>query len=114
VLLAHAPREVQERVLAGPLERFTPATVTDPARLRSMLAEVRRTGTAVLPGHLHPEAAGVAVPVRDRTDAVVAALSVIVPNDGSAHQRVPLLQAAARGIGRGLGSPAAGTSSLTG
>ena len=41
-------------------------------------------------------------------DAVVAALSVIVPNDGTAHQRVPLLQAAARGIGRGLGTPAAG------
>ena len=114
VLLAHAPREVQERVLTGRLERFTPATVTDPGRLRSMLAEVRRTGAAVLPGHLHPEAAGVAVPVRDRADAVVAALSVIVPNDGSAHQRVPLLQAAARGIGRGLGTPAAGTSSLTG
>jgi DNA-binding IclR family transcriptional regulator len=111
VLLAHASREQQERVLAGRLERFTPHTVTDPARLRTLLAEVRRTGAAVLPGHIHEEAAGVAVPVRDRTDAVVAALSVIVPNDGTAHLRVPLLQAAAHGIGRVLSS---GARSLTG
>jgi DNA-binding IclR family transcriptional regulator len=116
VLLAHAPRELQERVLAGRLERFTRSTVTDPARLRALLAEVRRTGAAVLPGHVHEEAAGVAVPVRDRTDAVVAALSVIVPNDGTAHLRVPLLQAAAHGIARVLGAAPAspGTRSLTG
>jgi DNA-binding IclR family transcriptional regulator len=117
VLLAHAPRELQERVLAGPLERFTPHTVTDPARLRTLLAEVRRTGAAVLGGHVHEEAAGVAVPVRDSGDAVVAALSVIVPNDGQAHLRVPLLQAAARGVRRTLGTaggPAPGDRSLTG
>jgi DNA-binding IclR family transcriptional regulator len=107
VLLASAPRELQERVLAGPLERFTAATTTDPARLRTLLADVRRTGAAVLAGHLHEEAAGVAVPVRDRQDAVVAALSVIVPNDGQARLAVPLLQAAARGIGRALAGPAA-------
>jgi DNA-binding IclR family transcriptional regulator len=117
VLLAHAPRELQERVLAGRLERYTPHTVTDPARLRALLAEVRRTGAAVLAGHVHEEAAGVAVPVRDARDDVVAAVSVIVPNDGTAHLRVPLLQAAARGIGRTLGSaagPVPGTSTLTG
>jgi hypothetical protein len=33
-----------------------------------------------------------------------------VPNDGSPHLRVPLLQAAARGIGRSLGTPSAGRS----
>jgi DNA-binding IclR family transcriptional regulator len=105
VLLAHGPRELQERVLAGPLEAFTSATMTDPARLRALLADVRRTGAAVLAGHLHEEATGVAVPVRDRHDRVVAALSVIVPNDGQARLAVPLLQAAARGIGRTLSTP---------
>jgi DNA-binding IclR family transcriptional regulator len=111
VLLAAAPRELQERVLAGPLERYTRHTVTDPARLRALLAEVRRTGAAVLAGHVHEEAAGVAVPVRDAGGDVVAAVSVIVPNDGTAHLRVPLLQAAAHGIGRVLSS---GARSLTG
>ncbi len=46
-----------------------------------------------------------AVPVRDRRGAVVAAVSVIVPNDGRAHERVPLLQAAALGMGRALAPP---------
>src|SRR5690242_3288667 len=41
VLLAHAPAEVQEDVLAAPIERYTPETVTDPDRLRHMLADVR-------------------------------------------------------------------------
>jgi DNA-binding IclR family transcriptional regulator len=68
----------------------------------------------VLAGHLHEEAAGVAVPVRDRRGAVVAAVSVIVPNDGRAHEKVPLLQTAALGIGRALGPPALDRSSLTG
>ncbi len=115
VLLAHAPRELQERVLAGPLESFTGATITDPARLRVLLADVRRTGAAVLPGHLHEEATGVAVPVRDRNDRVVAALSVIVPNDGQARLTVPLLQTAARGIGRTLSTsdPRSANRSLT-
>jgi DNA-binding IclR family transcriptional regulator len=105
VLLAYGSRDLQERVLAGPLERLTPHTVADPARLRGLLADVRRTGAAVLPGHVHDEAAGVAVPVRDRQGAVIAALSAIVPNDGRAHERVPVLQAAALGIGRALATP---------
>jgi DNA-binding IclR family transcriptional regulator len=114
VLLAHAPRERQERVLAGPLERFTPHTVTEPVRLRGLLADVRRTGAAVLPGHLHVAAAGVAVPVRGRDDTVVAAVSVIVPNDSRAHEKVPLLRAAALSIGRALAAPAPPGSFLAG
>src|SRR5882757_10813092 len=41
VLLAHAPVDVQEEVLGGPIPRFTEYTVTDPARLRELLADVR-------------------------------------------------------------------------
>lgn len=117
VLLAFGPRELQERLLSGPLEALTPHTITDPDALRALLADVRRTGSVVLPGHIHQEAAGVAVPVRNRHGAVVAAVSVIVPNDGRAHERVPLLQAAALGIVRALATPAlhgGGRSPLTG
>ena len=42
VLLAFGGRELQERILAGPLHRYTAATVTSPAALRAALAEVRR------------------------------------------------------------------------
>lgn len=38
LLLAHAPAEVRETVLAGPLARVTPRTLTSPLRLRRELA----------------------------------------------------------------------------
>lgn len=98
VLLAHAPAELQERVLAGPLARLTPATPTDPGELRRRLADVRRDGFVVCPGYLHPEATGIAVPVRDEHRRVAAAVSVIVPNDDRARDHVPGLAAAARRI----------------
>src|SRR3954452_10849392 len=50
VLLAHADRQLQERVLAGPLQRYTAATVASPDRLRALLADVRRQGFAQLNG----------------------------------------------------------------
>lgn len=102
VLMAYGPAELQERVLARPLESRTRATVTEPARLRATLDQVRRTGYALLPGHVHPDATGIAVPVRNGLGEVVAALSVIVPNDARAVSAVPALLAAARGIGRAL------------
>ena len=71
------------------------------------LADTRRKGYAVLPGHVHAEAAGVAVPVRNAFQDVVAALSVIVPNDGRAQAHVPVLLAAARGLTRTLSGAAA-------
>jgi DNA-binding IclR family transcriptional regulator len=106
VLLAHAPSDVQERVLAAPLRPVTAAGLRTPAQLRTALAEVRRTQSAVLAGHQHPDATGVAVPVRDDQRTVVAALSVIVPNDGRGPDLVPLLLAAALGISRALRSRA--------
>lgn len=103
VLLAHAPHELRERVLAGPLVRYTAATIATPDRLRRALADVRRDGYAHCPGFIHPEALGVAVPVTDGARAVVAALAVIVPNEpGAGRAVVPALRAAARGMSRVL------------
>ncbi|RYY51254.1 MAG: IclR family transcriptional regulator [Actinomycetales bacterium] len=102
VLLAHAPPALQERVLTRRLHRYTDATPVDPQALRRLLADVRRTGQVHTPGFVHPDAAGLAVPVRDHKDSVVAAVSVVVPNDASAVQALPMLHAAARGIGRAL------------
>jgi DNA-binding IclR family transcriptional regulator len=111
VLLAYGPPEVQERVLSRPLEPHTANTITTPERLRAALADVRRQGFVVTPGHVHQDAAGVAVPVRNGLQEVVAALSVIVPNDGRAMAQVPALLAAARGITRTLSAgPLAGLS----
>ncbi|MGY1738285.1 IclR family transcriptional regulator [Geodermatophilus sp. SYSU D00684] len=103
VLLAHAPIEVQERVLAGPLPAHTQHSITDPHRLRRVLAEVRRTGTAVSDRQVTDDAVSVAAPVEVR-DTVVAALSLVVRGSSPAAVRryAPGVRAAARGIGRAL------------
>jgi DNA-binding IclR family transcriptional regulator len=97
VLLAHAPGELRDRVLAGPLRAVSPETVTDAARLRRILAEVRRTGVAVAPGWIEAVSTGVAVPIRDAGE-VVAALSVVLPREAPPEPAIAALRAAARDI----------------
>jgi DNA-binding IclR family transcriptional regulator len=101
VLLAYAPEEVRERVLAGPLAPISPETVTDPAALRRLLGAIRERGHVVSPGSVEAVSTGVAVPVRDR-GRVIAALSVILPRDAPTENAVATLTAAARGIERAL------------
>ena len=110
VLLAHAPRDVQERVLAGPLRRYTTHTITDPGQLRRVLAEVRRRGVAVSDRQVTTDAVSVAAPIQVR-GSVVAALSIVVRGSSAAAVRTmtPGVRAAARGISRTLdggGAPA--------
>lgn len=101
VLLAHAPREEQERYLAAPLASFTELTITDPAQLRRVLAEVRRTGFAISDRQVTLDAVSVAAPVRGADGVVVAALSVVVGADGPPiNTLIPAVVAAARGISR--------------
>jgi DNA-binding IclR family transcriptional regulator len=104
-LLAHASHEVQERYLAGPLARYTDRTITDPARLRRELAEVRRAGYAVSDGQVTVDALSVAAPVFGSGDEVVAALSIVVRSDTVAPSALaPAVRTAARGISRALGA----------
>ncbi|MEU1055709.1 IclR family transcriptional regulator [Streptomyces sp. NPDC005876] len=103
-LLAHCGPELREAYCAGPLAAFTPYTLTDPMHLRRVLAEVRRTGTAVSDRQVTDDALSVAAPVRAADGTVAAAVSVVVPHDAA---RVPVLgpavRLAARGISRALG-----------
>ncbi len=107
VMLAHGPADLKERILAGPLAAYTASTPATSARLRATLAEVRQQGYSYCPGYVHEEALGVAAPVRGADGSVVAALSVIVPNDEGAHAVVPVVRTAARGISRALAVRAA-------
>jgi DNA-binding IclR family transcriptional regulator len=105
VLLAHAPAEIQDHVLAGPLVREPEGEPVPPAALRRALAEVRRTGLAVVARSEPGPLVSVAAPVRGPGDEVVGALSVVVPAAG-AEPRVlaPALRATARALSRALGS----------
>lgn len=108
VLLAFSPRHFQEEVLASKLRRFTEYTLTDPEVLRRKLAEVRRSGVAIMANHLTDNAMAVAVPIRGPRDQVVAAVGVtVLTGSVSPHSLTPALITAARGISRALGAPSA-------
>jgi DNA-binding IclR family transcriptional regulator len=103
VLLAYASAETQERILAGPLPGFTERTITDPARLRRELAEVRRCGYAVSNGQVTLDALSVAAPVAGPGEDVVAALSIVVRTGTVPPLTLaPAVRTAARGISRAV------------
>ena len=105
VLLAAAPPDVVDQALRI-LPRVTRHTLVEPGRLRRELADVRRRGYARTSEEMSPGAASLAVPVRVERPGgavVAAALGIVVPP----HRRdlprlVPVLEVAARGIGREL------------
>lgn len=80
VLLAHLPRPRIEQYLAsGPFPALTPQTITDPARLRSALEQVKVAGFALDEQEFSPTLCCVAAPVRRDGGAVCAAISLSAP-----------------------------------
>jgi DNA-binding IclR family transcriptional regulator len=112
VLLA-ALSDAEARKLLGTrkLVAITPHTVTDPAALVASLARVRRQGFATVNEENIPGVLSVGAPIRDRSGAVVAALSVAFPKylaSGLTLANVePLVAGAAQSVSRMLGMPSA-------
>ncbi len=79
VLLAHAPPEVIDEVIHGPLEKFTDATITDPAQLRRLLTDIKNSGYHFSEDDLDVGAFSVAAPIWGPTGNVIAALSIAGP-----------------------------------
>jgi DNA-binding IclR family transcriptional regulator len=79
VLLAHQPQAFVDEVLAGELRRFTAQTIVDPGELREELRRVVERGWAECIGEHEPEICSVAVPVRDYSGSVCAAVTVAAP-----------------------------------
>lgn len=106
VLLAAAPPEVVDEVLASDLRRFTEHTITDPTVLRRLLAEVRRTGRSELREAITLGAFAVGVPVRGPLDRTIAALSLTLRAGGpsAVHQVLPALHATSRALSRAVGA----------
>lgn len=95
VLLAYAPEELQQRVLAAPLTRLTALTPTDPTALGALLPGIRRNGVAIAPGFIEEVSTGIAVPVFDANGQCIAALSVVLPRSGDtpAPQQAGIIEA---------------------
>lgn len=113
VLLAHQPAARQAQLLDAPLERFTPNTLTDPARLRAQLAEAVERGYAFTVEELELGLNAVAAPIRMHDGSVVGAVSASGPSYRLTPERVPEAAAAvvraAAEISDRLGYPSPGS-----
>jgi DNA-binding IclR family transcriptional regulator len=78
VLVAFGDEALREALLARPLERLTPSTITDPARLREVFEETRRRGHARSVGESEDDMVSIAAPVISNGRAI-AAVSVSGP-----------------------------------
>nr|WP_314543055.1 IclR family transcriptional regulator C-terminal domain-containing protein [uncultured Massilia sp.] len=102
VLLAHLPDADLDAYLARTtLLPRTERTITDPARLRAVLEQVRRDGYAVNDQELELGLRSIAVPVRGASGRVLAALNVGAQAARVSHERMveeflPVLQVGAQ------------------
>jgi DNA-binding IclR family transcriptional regulator len=78
-LVAFFPEETWDALLALPVKRRTPVTVTDPARVREQWLQIRKEGVAFDWGEWNAEAPAVGAPVLDPKGNVLASVSVVVP-----------------------------------
>lgn len=98
-MLAYASPETVSSVVAAGFPAFTERSIRDEAGLRAALRRVRRDGFAMLPGHIHPDSAAIALPVHGPHGQVYASIGVIVPNDGASPlPHVEVLRAASASI----------------
>jgi len=79
VLLAFMKEEMVDAALPEELVPMGPNTITDKAALKEKLARIRRLGYSIAVDELHEGAVSMAVPVRDFTGEVVAAITVVGP-----------------------------------
>lgn len=102
VLLALGDQDVHEAVFSS-LDKYTSQTITDAAALQKQLKTIVSRGYAETSEELMPGATSVAVPVRGRGGAVIAAIGVVSPKSSAALAGVvPVLQVTASALSRKL------------
>jgi DNA-binding IclR family transcriptional regulator len=96
VLLAYAPQQLVDEVLAAGLKRYTPHTIIAPGLLLDALAEVRRSGVAYAREEMTVGTLSVAAPLLDANGNAVAAMSIVVRSTGAGVERLaPAVRTAA-------------------
>lgn len=108
VLAAFAESSVVDRIIKeSGLPALTSHTITDPTVFRDALDEVRRVGYALVDGELEDGFLSAAVPIRDSSGAVVAALAYSTSRGRRTPEEVerealPVLLEVAQSIGHDL------------
>ncbi|MBN9081525.1 MAG: transcriptional regulator [Rhizobiales bacterium 62-17] len=106
-MLAFAPENKVEAIIAAGLVQRTPQTDVDPDHLSAALAEIRRIGYALEDEQCEPGMRSLAAPVRDAENRVVAAVGIAGPrqrmDDEVLARFLPLLLDTAHTISSRLG-----------
>lgn len=100
VLLAHGPQHRLDTLLAQPLVRRTPKTITDPDQFREHLARVRENGHALSIEESRPGWVTVAAPVLDVDGEAAAAVSIVATTELDVKSVVSHVMKAAQTISR--------------
>jgi DNA-binding IclR family transcriptional regulator len=104
VLLAFAQDDVLQELVDSSPRKYLANTMTTEAELAPRLADIRATGLAVSVNEMTADSFSAAAPIRDHTNAVVAAVSVVAHAERASDPRYALaVGVAARGISRALG-----------
>jgi DNA-binding IclR family transcriptional regulator len=75
-ILAYSSQDVIDSVLSEKLQRFTPKTIIDPNRLRTLFAEIRRRGIAIVHGENQRQLSAVSAPIIDPVGRCIGALAL--------------------------------------
>jgi DNA-binding IclR family transcriptional regulator len=125
-LLAFQPAPVIDRILAQPLARYTPRTITNPMLLRRELDRTRQLGYTIAQEEYEAELSAVGAIIRDHRGDPAASITISGPSYRLPPQRLKTLadeirltadrisaQLGHRGAGSGLMSNRAGASGGT-
>jgi len=107
ILATMEPDQLDRYLAENPLESYTPATITDPDRLREELKSVREAGLAFDDAEHHTEVRCAAVPVYDFRGGLAGALGISGPvwrlSLSVLQTKVPLLRSMADRLSAALG-----------
>ena len=99
VLLAYAPAQIQDEVLAGDLTLQPENACRSDRDVRVQLAEIRRVGVAVASRQWPEPVTSVAVPITGQRGKIIAAVSVVASSE---HVEAATLRPAVVAIGRAI------------
>ena len=88
------PAELDRYLESEPLVGHTPRTITDPDRLRAVVAEIAESGFACSDDEFVLGAVGAAAPVVDKQGRLLAGLAVAIPGVRMAYSDLPNLRPA--------------------
>ena len=88
------PAELDRYLESEPLVEHTPKTITDPARLREVVAEIAESNFACSDDEFVLGVVGAAVPVTDKSGRMLAGLAVSIPGVRMSFSDLPKLKPA--------------------